>query len=291
MSVTFARKSWLGLVVFLCLTTAAQAIMVAEYMMEEGMGTLVGDTSGQGNNATFDGAPVWVAGHDPNSEYALYFDGDDYLVANDSASLDSITTGFTMTAWINCTQDSTRDTIVWKQGAFRVWKSNANLMVSLDGVPTVTNYTLVTGQLPNDTWVHVAVSYDGRYIKAYIDGDREHRVRVNNDPIPIDTSNYPLRIGWYGSVPNYRGTLDNVRLYNHMLSDGDIVIDMNDNNVIVNEPLAIVTGGVPMTAIVYPDAGDPSAAQELQYHLAQATGATLDVYQESSAPGGFDGLI
>lgn len=284
-------RGTLGLAVLLGLATAAQAGLVAEYLMEEGVGTLVGDTSGQGNNAGFDGAPVWVAGHDPCSEYALYFDGDDYLVANDSASLDSITTGFTVTAWINCTQNSIRDTIVWKLGAFRVWKSNANLMASFDGVATVTNYTLVTGQLPNDTWVHVAVAYDGRYIVGYINGVRKHRVRVNNDYIPIDTSDYPLHIGWYGSVPNYRGSLDNVRLYNHRLTDGEVVVDMNDNSVPGTEPLDIVSSGVGMTAIIYPDGGDPAAAEELQYHIEQATGAVLSLHQEAGAPGGFDGLI
>ena len=134
---------------------------VAEYLMEEGSATVAGDTSGSANNSYFVGQPIWQAGHGGGSQYCLHFDGSNYLEAPDSASLDSITSGFTMTAWIKADQNSISDTIVWKMGAFRVWKNNANLMVSLEGVPSLANYTAISGVISNDTWLHVAVTYDG----------------------------------------------------------------------------------------------------------------------------------
>ncbi|HBG28971.1 MAG: hypothetical protein A2Y10_03415 [Planctomycetes bacterium GWF2_41_51] len=267
---------------------------IVEYLLEEGSATTVGDTAGNANNALFMGQPKWQTGHGGNSQYSLDFDGNTYFEAPDSVSLDSITSGFTMIAWIKADQSSLRDTIVWKLGAFRIWKSNANLMVTLDGVPNITDYVIMTGLIPNGVWLHIAVTYDGQYLAGYVDGVRKRRVRLNSSSIPISTSNYPLRVGWSGSVPHYCGSLDNVRLFNHALSDTEILADMIDDTV-PTQPLTIVQSGTASTAIVIPS-GIPKqtetvAANELQYHIEQATGILLGIYQENTKPSNFDGLI
>ena len=274
-------------------TNSVVAGSVAEYLMEEGAGIAVGDTSGSANNAYFEGTPTWQVGHGGDSQYCLSLDGSDYFTAIDSTSLDSITSGFTLTAWIKADLDSVRDTIVWKLGAFRVWKEYSNLMVSLDGVGSVTNLVIVSGLIPNGTWLHVAVTYDGKYIAGYVDGVRRRRVWVNDDVVPISASTHPLRVGWYGSEPYYRGSLDNVRLYNHALSSVDVVADMN-SDTIPTQPLTIVESALAATAIVIPVgslAVETVAANELQYHIEQATGVTLGIYAEGSEPTTFDGLI
>ena len=280
------------LLVFVC-GNSLFAGGVAEYLMEEGSATLVGDTSGSANNAYFVGQPVWQAGHGAGSQYCLDFDGSNYLEAPDSVSLDGITGGFTMSAWINADLDSVRDTIVWKLGAFRVWKQNANLMVSLDGVPNVTDYQIVSGLVPNGIWLHVAVTYDGRYIAGYVNGVRVRRVRINDSAVSIATSNYPLRLGWYGSEPHYRGSLDNVRLYDNALSTADVIADMN-SEVVPTLPLTIVESALAATAIVIPTGPlevETVAANELQYHIEQATGVILGIHEENVKPTTFDGLI
>lgn len=269
-------------------------VSVAEYMAEEGVSTTTGDTSGSGNNADFMGEPVWVIGHTAASSYALEFDGDDYLTAEDSASLGTITDAFSMTAWIRADVDSTHDTLVWKVGAFHVWKQNSNLMVTLEGVPNVTDYQIVSGAIANNTWLHVAVTYDGRYLAGYVGGVRVRRIRVNDGYVPISTSDQPLQIGWHSSSPFYRGMLDNVRLYNHKLSDSEVITDMDDSGLPDPQPLVVVQSGIATTAIVIPDSaaqGVQDAADELSDCVQKATGATLVVYAESSAPTGYDGLI
>lgn len=266
---------------------------VVEYLAEEGAATLVGDTSGSANNAYFEGQSLWQAGHGAESQYCLDFDGSNYFVAPDSASLDGITSEFTMTAWIKADMDSICDTIVWKLGAFRVWKQNSNLMVSLDGVPNVTDYQIISGLVPNGVWLHVAVTYDGQYLAGFVDGARVRRTRVNTSAVPIATSSHPLRVGWYGSEPHYRGSLDNIRLYDNALSTTEVVDDMNSDTV-PTQPLTIVQGGAAMTAIVIPTGAmevETVAADELQYHIEQATSVTLGIYEESSKPTTFNGLI
>ena len=181
----------------------------------------------------------------------------------DSASLSSITDAFSMTAWIRTDVDSTHDTIVQKVGAFRIWKQNSNLMVTLDGVPNITDYIIVSGIIVNDTWLHVAVTYDGRYLAGYVDGVRIRRIRVNDDYVPVSTSSHPLRIGWHSSSPFYRGMLDNVRLYNHTLSDSEVVTNMNDSGLADPLPLVVVQSGIANTAIVVPDSGVQNAAGDM----------------------------
>jgi len=266
---------------------------VTELLMEEGDANVVGDTSGSANNAYFVGQPIWQGGHGGVSQYCLRFDGSNYFEAPDSPSLDSITTGFTMTAWINVDQNSASDTIVWKLGAFRIWKNNANLTISLTGVSTVQNVVLTT--IPNGLWQHIAITYNGQWLKAYVNGTSVYSNRVNGSNVSIATSNNPLRVGWYnsGSI-HYRGQIDNIRLYNNALSSTEIIADKS-SDIIPTQPLTIIQSGVAATAIVIPTGTtietETVAANELQYHIKQATGITLGIYEENNKPTTFNGLI
>ena len=181
-------------------------------------------------------------------------------------------------------------------GPFAFWKLGSNLMVSLDGVGTITDYVVLNGHITEDTWQHIAVTYDGRYICGYYNGVRKKRVRENDTPVNIATSNYPLRIGWYNSgTPHFRGMLDNVRLFNHAISATEVIADMTDDQPVAPSPLKAVWASAAATAIIKPDGllddTVTAAAEELQYHIQQATGVTLGIYTESSTPAGFAGYI
>lgn len=58
--------------------------------------------------------------------------------------------------------------------------------------------------------------------------------------------------------------------------------------------MTLVENGKARTAIVIPDRPQPChelAAEELVHHVRKASGAVLEVFRESEAPTGFDGLI
>ena len=272
-------------------TISASGSCILEYLMDEGSDTAVGDTSGYGNNADFLGYSSWVEGHNIASKHALYFDGDDYLATQDSSSLDSILDEFSLTAWIKADVDSTHDTIIWKAGAFRVWKQNANLMVTLEGVAGGSNLTIISGLLTNNAWHHVSITYDGQRVKGYLNGTWKRTLYASGN---ISTSNQPLYVGWYSSTPYYRGSFDNIRLYNHALSTSEIIDDMNRDTLPAPIPLTIVQDGTAAAAIIIPDSC-PSvvqyAAEELQYHVEKATGVTLDIVNENNKPSSYTGLI
>ena len=162
--------------------------------------------------------------------------------------------GFTLTAWVKFDGSTTHDTIVWKSGSFRVWKQNANLMASFDGV--ISDAIVVSGQMSTGTWQHIAVTYDGsRYIYGYLNGIRKNRISTSGS---MTDSVDPLRLGWFTTVPHLQGALDNVRLYNTVLNPTEIAADMADDAPVAVpvEPFVIVTGGVVQTAIITPDTCD-----------------------------------
>src|SRR5262249_36141342 len=79
-------------------TTLSIPGLVAAYSFNEGTGTTVADTSGNGNNGTIGTATWTTAGKYGN---ALVFNGTSAQVTvNDSASL-RLTTGVTLEAWVN----------------------------------------------------------------------------------------------------------------------------------------------------------------------------------------------
>ena len=72
--------------------------LVAYWKFDEGSGTTVADSSGNGNTGTLVNGPLWTAGRVGN---ALFFDGiDDNVTVPDSTSLD-LSSSFTLSAWVN----------------------------------------------------------------------------------------------------------------------------------------------------------------------------------------------
>ena len=84
----------------LTVTKPAQAELVGWWRLDEGSGTMAFDSSGNGNDARFEGSPVWAQAGRLGS--ALKFNGSsDYLAAPDSESLDINGDQLSIAAWIN----------------------------------------------------------------------------------------------------------------------------------------------------------------------------------------------
>ncbi|MDI6858851.1 MAG: LamG domain-containing protein, partial [Dehalococcoidia bacterium] len=70
-----------------------------------------------------------------------------------------------------------------------------------------------------NTWIHVAGTYDGTMMRIYYNGVLENSVP---GPPAINTNNEVLRVGQDASGRSFRGTLDDVRIYNRALSPAEI---------------------------------------------------------------------
>ena len=77
--------------------------------------------------------------------------------------------------------------------------------------------------MSTERWYHVAGTYDGSTIKAYVNGSKVASTQQSGS---IDVSDYPLNIGrgTYDTTRLFDGAIDDVRIYDRALTDGEIAI-------------------------------------------------------------------
>ena len=201
--------------------------VVAEWCFDEGSGSVLKDSSGNGNDGMIYGA-TWVEGKYGN---ALSFDGvDDYVKVPDSSSLD-ITNAVTIEAWIYNNQDydswrriiSKGDVTNYGYGlAIAAYKEPEKVSLQLfDGTTPFTIRGNPTLEL--NKWYHIVGTFSDNddTMKIYVNGALEssniavtHHIVNNNDPLYIG---YETR--WRVV---FNGIIDEVRIYNRALTAKEI---------------------------------------------------------------------
>jgi hypothetical protein len=214
----------------------AQGGLVGYWNFDEGSGTIAYDSSGNNNHGTLNNGPIWVNG---KFGKALSFDGvDDYVQISQSSSLD-VTSQVTVEAWVypNAYVDSTGMT-----GAIisRTHLSGGHIyMLSIYPDSHKASYSVnpipwehsSDADLPLNTWTHLAMTYDGVYVRLYMNGALDSSYPLSE---PIQTTSNWLAFGCipcgpHGGVGTYayfNGMIDDVRIYNRALSQQEIQTDM-----------------------------------------------------------------
>jgi hypothetical protein len=205
---------------------AAGTGLVAAYSFDEGSGSVVGDSSGNGNAGSASGT-AWAAGKYGN---ALSFNGTSSFVSvPDSSSLD-LTSGMTLEAWVNPSALGT----AWRTAVLKEQSPPSELTYALyantdttqpaGNVFSGTDQFTSGGSIPLNAWSFLAATYDGSTLRLYVNG-----TEVGNLPIAgsILASTGPLRIGgntvwreWF------KGSIDDVRVYDRALSAAEVQSDM-----------------------------------------------------------------
>jgi hypothetical protein len=182
--------------------------------------------SGKGNHGTVNG-PIWtVQGKYDN---ALVFDGtNDWVTINHASNL-SLTTTMTLSTWIYRTaSQSGWHGILQKEGSgslvyfLHLFNNQLSFGLSIGG-----NEQIVTagGTLALNQWIHLAATYDGSWQRLYINGI-EVGSRAQTGVVATNTT--PFRIGGNSLFGEYfAGRIDDVRLYNRVLSMTEIQGIMN----------------------------------------------------------------
>ncbi len=176
------------------------------------------------------------------AESAMKFEtGNDYLSLASGVKLGAV---FTQEAWLYPTaNDNTPRGLInssnTANAASSVWIQNKSIRAGFgDGAKW---YEFTTGPLlALHDWNHLAVSFDGKFYRVFINGEERHRasevdVYVNGEkqdgrePLegkqPIDAA-----IAFFGSnVSNnsFLGTIDEIRLWNRPRFDDELKVDMN----------------------------------------------------------------
>jgi hypothetical protein len=206
------------------------AELVGHWKFDEGSGTIAYDSSGNGNDGTFNGDPQWVAGYFGT---ALEFDGSgDWLDCGSDPSL-SISGAVTMTAWIKVNTQNADHKVGGNQnnanGGYKmtVYSNNkVEFEIRTSSNSAVLNRDVAGGTvLQTGQWYHVTGVYsleDG-YIRTYVNGVLDRELATTQ---ALGVSPGPFRIGcepFTTASYNFNGVMDDVRVYNHALSEGEIL--------------------------------------------------------------------
>ena len=223
----------ISFVLVLGLMSNASAELVGQWKLDDGAGTTALDATGKGNNGTLEDGPTVVDGQ---FGQALAFDFSRVAIpASDSLTADMFQGSFTLSAWINPTR--TGDT--WQQ-IFRSMReagnSNDTLFINNDG--RLSWRGLVGGSwaggmcetapdvVPADQWTHVAVTGDGTNFRIYVNGTLSQESAFQT----TDGTNATYYIGGDPGTAgeSYTGMVDDLRLYNHVLSEDDVRSSMEN---------------------------------------------------------------
>ena len=207
------------------LTVGALAGPVGQWLADEGSGSVLVDSSGQGNDGALQGNPTWVAGQ---QALAIRLDGTgDYAVVPDDASLD-ISGPITIAAWVRPETTGTQYLVKKAtQGGTDGYElslaSSGKVFFRLNQKTSANTYRIdSTTSYPADgtTWMHVAATYDGTTMRLYINGVQDGSVA---GPASIVTNALGLGIGAQpDGVSQLQGALDDIRLYGRALSAAEI---------------------------------------------------------------------
>jgi hypothetical protein len=200
--------------------------LVAAYDFNAGSGTTVSDVSGNGNTGTIVNS-TWTTSGKYGS--ALSFNGTNaQVVINDAPSL-HLTTTVTLEAWVNPSSAPTgwQDVIYKPLDNYFLEASSSNGNKPGTGVLlTSSAEPLAYGaaQLAASTWTHLAMTYDGTTLKIYVNGTLATSTPQSGT---MTTSTNALQIGGDTTYGQYfKGLIDEVRVYNIVLTPAQIQSDM-----------------------------------------------------------------
>jgi hypothetical protein len=201
--------------------------LVGAWAFGEGTGGTTADASGNGNAGTINGAIWTTQGRYGN---ALSFDGVSNTVRVPASSSLNVTAALTMSAWIqpSATQSGWRTIMQREVDSYFLNASNDAGPLRPSGGATFSGTTdWVAGPTANPVgvWTHVALTFDGATIRLYINGTQ---VATKARAGAVHTSPNPLWFG--GNQPfgeHFNGLIDEARVYNRALTQGEIQTDMN----------------------------------------------------------------
>lgn len=213
--------------------------LVGCWSFDEGSGVTAVDSSGIGNhglivNATYTGDDI-----PPQSQsgYSLIFNNTQsgnaysYVTVPDNSSLRP-NSGLTLAAWVKTNAVQQRACIIiGKQYGSIDWRDSYNLwyewgLLNFYVKSQTSENRIFVAQPPTNEWHHVVGTYDGSFMRLYVDGVEQVNgtltgsIDYTDNPVSIgadsDRADHTLEQGW-------NGLIDEVLIYNRSLTQAEIL--------------------------------------------------------------------
>ncbi len=272
---------------------AGPAGLVAGWSFDAGVGSVLADVSGNGNNGVITGA-TWVPGRFGS---ALSFNGVSDVVRVASAASLNVSSGMTLAAWIrpSAAQSGWR-TVMQRQ--VDAWALNAGhdngALVPAGGATINGNAQWITGvsASPVGSWTHVALTYDGATLRLFVNG-----VQVSSRAVsgPVQSVTNPLWIGGnqpYGEF--FNGLIDEARVYNRALSVAELQTVMTTalgsspgpDTVAPSVPVGLSASAVSVSQVNLSWSASTDDVGVTGYRVQRCAGAGCSSFVQVAAPSG-----
>jgi glucose/arabinose dehydrogenase len=204
--------------------------LVGAWGFDEGSGTTATDSSGSGNNGALSGAgATWSTAGKHGG--ALSFNGTaGKVTVAHSASL-SLSSSYTLEAWVNPTALSGYETVLIKEvtGGCGYWlQTTGNRIASGFNSNGCREYVSTTPTIPLNQWSHLAAVFNdsANTYTLYLNGTAILTASETAAPVP-NTQALVFGQSACTSCGNerWRGLLDDIRIYNRPLSAAEIQAD------------------------------------------------------------------
>ncbi|MBU6320948.1 hypothetical protein KGO04_00170 [Patescibacteria group bacterium] len=222
--------------------------LVGYWPFNEGTGNTTADISGNKNTGTLVNAPSWVKGKYGN---ALSFNGTNYISLGNVAALSFPSTDFGICAWAYPIENSNYREIVNKGDSGSASGSQYEVLLDNSGkyafnvmVGGVVDRLADTATASLNKWAYVCGVRQGALNSLYVNGILRNSASFSG---PLNTTSNGVSIGAAGNGNTslaFRGTIDEVRIYNRALSSSEVKQLYLDESVQIGHSNAVVSNGL-----------------------------------------------
>ena len=170
------------------------------------------DVSGNGYHGTVSGA-LPATDRFGNANGAYSFDGVNDIITTNQEKF-AVDNKVSVSLWVNSNTIGLQYFMMCSDFGVSTKTNEVDLAISLP------NTNSASGAIVNGEWYHFAGTYDGTYIRAYVNGQFASETY---HPGNIYDPHRTLKFGTFGDGVDYwAGMLDDVRIYNRILSDAEV---------------------------------------------------------------------
>lgn len=214
------------------------------------------DISGNNNNGIIIGDVKPAIDRFGNYCGAISFNGlNSYIEVPNSKSLTSISNKISVTCWLKLEKNQAHPLDKWltlickgqditetnnnPQYRVQIFQSDKQSTVSVNTEFTEFDNNFNNHVIEYGKWYFCAIVYDGNFVRMYFNGNKIWEFAYNG---VFNNNNMPLNIGRDipGSLEFFCGSLDDLRIYNGVLSESEIIKLYNDNSgSVFEEPFTL----------------------------------------------------